>query len=335
MTVPAPVTAALAPHLLDALGRVSVTPDGRHAVVAGREVSADSPRDLRGRLTTALYQEFHAGNAPRGAAPGTAPRRSTRDPALEARYAAGVPHRWTPAEGLLLALRPDAGQAVVRLPEITARVPLDRLLAPDDPGPGDLVRLALEAARPALSPGFFYVMGSRPVTRPAGPVRRLFVHLDGPEGAAGHWAAVLTALEEAGAAYHAKVLSDPEDFPRRDALVVYLHGAHEPAERAVTAAVRPLPGRGADVSLFTEELAPGLAAAWDPVDPRPGQRDLSFGQHRCLALATALIDHATDHATDHTDHGRTERVARAFRAAGIDPLRPARNVPAPAEGDPT
>ncbi|MFJ2188925.1 T3SS effector HopA1 family protein [Kitasatospora sp. NPDC087861] len=319
--------APLAPRLAEALNRVTVRADGRQAVVAGRELTAESPRDLRGRLTNALYRELHAGNARTPDASGAAPRRDTRDPALEQRYADGVPHRWAPAEGRLVEIRPDGGHLVVRLPEITARIPVDRLLGPSDPGPGDLVRLAVEAARPALSPGFFYVMGSRPLPRPSGPVRRLFLHLTGPDAAAAHWAAVLGALEAVDAGYHAKVLSDPEDFPRRDALVVYLHGDDGAAERAVTRAVRDLPGRGAEVSLFTDELAPGLAAAWDPADPRPGRRDLSFGQHRCLALATALIDHASEIGTG----SLPEQVARAFRQAGIDPLRPAHNTTADPE----
>ena len=52
----------LAPRLAAALDRVSVRADGLAAAVAGRPLSADSPRDLRGRLSNALYEEFHAGN---------------------------------------------------------------------------------------------------------------------------------------------------------------------------------------------------------------------------------------------------------------------------------
>ncbi|MFD7831348.1 T3SS effector HopA1 family protein [Kitasatospora sp. NPDC059803] len=317
----------LAPRLTAALDTVTVRADARQAVVAGRELTAASPRELRGILTNALYRELHAGNTPRADASKTAPRRNARDTALERRYADGVPHRWAPAEGRLIGVRPHGGHLIVQLPEITTRIPADRLLDPPDPRPGDLVRLAVEAARPALSPGFFYVMGSRRPPRPAGPTRRLFVHLTGPDPATAHWAAVLAALERTGAGYHAKVLSDPEDFPRRDALVVYLHGDDGTAERAVTHAVLGLPGRGDDISTFTDELAPGLAAAWDPADPRPGRRDLSFGQHRCLVLATALIDHALGPG------GRSlaEQVARAFRQAGIDPLHPAHNTTADPE----
>ncbi|MEU6313483.1 T3SS effector HopA1 family protein [Streptomyces sp. NPDC047014] len=318
----------LAPGLAAALDLVSVRSDGLQATAAGREVTAESPRDLRGRLSNALYEEFHAGNGEHRREPGGAPRRSLRDAGLEERLAAGVPHERTPTRARLIEiLRREGGdQLVVQLPDITTRVPADRLIGPPgggEPQAGDLVELSLEAARPALSPGFFYVMGSRPLPRPAGPIRRLFVHAVDGDATARLWAAALTALEEAGALYHAKALSDPDDFPRRDGIVIYLHGDHAPGERAVVEALRELPGRGADTSLFTERLAPGVAAAWDPRDPRPGRGGMSFGQHRSFALATALVDHAV--AGGGAD--RVEAyVVREFRAAGIDPLNPQNNI---------
>ncbi|MFI0930557.1 T3SS effector HopA1 family protein [Streptomyces sp. NPDC021019] len=316
-----------APRLTAALGLVSVRADGLAAEVAGRKLTADSPRDLRGRLTNALYEEFHAGNGAHRRDADAPPRRSLRDSALERRLTEAVPHARTPVTGRLVEVT-DAGELVVRLPEITARLGADRLITPGTPAPGELVEVALEAARPALSPGFFYVMGSRALPSPAGPVRRLFLHARDADGAVALWAAALTALEGAGARYHAKVLSDEDDYPRRDSVVVYLHGDHAPAERAVVAAVRDLPGLGADTSLFTARLAPGVAAAWDPRDPRPGHDGMSFGQHRSFALATALVDHALEGA-EGTD-GLAGHVVRAFRAAGIDPAHPENNLAADA-----
>ncbi|GGW14979.1 T3SS effector HopA1 family protein [Streptomyces globisporus] len=320
---PAPARpAGLAPRLAAALDLVDVRSDGLEARVAGRTLTADSPRDLRGRLTNALYEEFHAGNGAHRRDADAAPRRTLRDSALERRLAAAVPHPTTPVTGRLLEVG-EGGELVVRLPEITARIAADRLIGPAAPVPGELVQVALEAARPALSPGFFYVMGSRPLPVPAGPVRRLFLHARDAAAAVGLWAVALAALEDAGARYHAKVLSDEDDYPRRDSVVVYLHGDHAPAERAVAAAVRDLPGLGGDTSLFTARLAPGVAAAWDPRDPRPGRDGMSFGQHRSFALATALVDHAQGAGPG---DGLADHVVRAFRAAGIDPEHPENNL---------
>ncbi|PCG87881.1 hypothetical protein CIB93_00085 [Streptomyces sp. WZ.A104] len=315
------MTLTPAPRLVAALDLVSVRADALEARVAGRRLTADSPRDLRGRLTNALYEEFHAGNGAHRREADAPPRRTLRDSALERRLSAAVPHATTPVTGRLLEVG-DGGELVVRLPEITARLTADRLIGPGAPVPGELVEVALEAARPALSPGFFYVMGSRPLPSPAGPVRRLFLHARDADGAVGLWTAALAALEGVGARYHAKVLSDEDDYPRRDSVVVYLHGDHVPAERAVAEAVRDLPGLGSDTSLFTARLAPGVAAAWDPRDPRPGRDGMSFGQHRSFALATALVDHAQAPGSgDLADH-----VVRAFREAGIDPEHPENNL---------
>ncbi|MFF7726000.1 T3SS effector HopA1 family protein [Streptomyces sp. NPDC008001] len=320
----------LTPGLAAALATVSVRGDGCQATVAGRSLSADSPRDLRGRLTNALYEELHAGRDGAARDTDTPPRRSLRDPELERRLAAAVPHDRTPVRGRLIEVlrRPDGDQLIVRLPEVTARVPADRLLGPEAPEPGEYVELSLEAARPALSPGFFYVMGSRALPRPTGAVRRIFVHAADADSAVVLWGATLAALERAEARYHAKVLSDPQDFPRRDGIVVYLHGDHVPGEEAVVRAVAPLPGKGAETSVFTERLAPGIAASWDPEDPRPGQDGMSFGQHRAFALATALIDHALAPEGSGT---REEHVVRCFREAGIDPWRPDRNLTSPTD----
>ncbi|MGW3271266.1 T3SS effector HopA1 family protein [Streptomyces kronopolitis] len=326
-TEPPPMV--LAPRLTQALTAVTVRAGARHASVAGRAVTADSPRDLRGRLSTALYEWLHAGHqqhdddADQGEGSAPLPKRTLRDPELERRLSAAVPHHTTRARGLLRAVEgTGAGrQLLVQFPDITARVPAARLHPAGDPAPGDTVELALEAARPALSPGFFYVMGSRPLPRPLGPIRRVFLHLTDQNSATDVWATTLSVLEREGACYHAKIMSDPQGYPRRDALVAYLHGEYARSESALAHAVVGMPGLGTGTSVFTEEIAPGIAAAWDPYDPRPGQRGLSFGQHRCLALASALVEHALDGT-----RSCTERIAEAFRAANIDPLRPGRNL---------
>ncbi|GGY05087.1 T3SS effector HopA1 family protein [Streptomyces hiroshimensis] len=334
----------LTPGLAAALETVSVRGDGCQATVAGRSLSADSPRDLRGRLTNALYEELHAGRDGKARDADTPPRRSLRDPGLERRLAAAVPHERTPTRGQLIEVVRGSGadggddgdgsgdQLIVRLPEVTARVPADRLLTPGTPEPGQTVELSLEAARPALSPGFFYVMGSRALPRPTGAVRRIFLHAADADSAVVLWGVALTALERAEARYHAKVLSDPQDYPRRDAVVVYLHGDHVPGEQAVVRAVAELPGKGTETSVFTERLAPGVAASWDPEDPRPGQDGMSFGQHRAFALATALIDHAL--SRDAAAGTREDHIVRSFREAGIDPWRPDRNLTSPSSANP-
>lgn len=311
----------LHPKITEALTGVSVDPDGLTARVGDRELVGDSPRDLRGRLAIALYDHLHA-RAEATRDTGRAARKGTvRDFEFEARLAAAVPHAHAPVLGVLLGV--DHGEALVRTAEITLRVPRERLAGSVVPGDvGASVELRLDAARPAVSPGFFYVVGahSRPGSR--GATRRIFVHLTDAEGAVRVWERALGTLERRRADYHAKILSVPGDYPRRDALVIYLNGDHSGDGRALSDALTGDPALGAGISVFADELEPGIAAAWEPQDPRPGQAGLSFGQHRCLALARALVAHARQHHRG----SLAERIADQFRLANIDPRHPDRNL---------
>ncbi|ATY13017.1 hypothetical protein CU254_23155 [Amycolatopsis sp. AA4] len=307
----------LNPRLVAALREVSVSPDGCSAEVAGTRLTGSDPRDLRGRLANALYETLHAGTP----GPGSAAKEFRRDRDFEHQLADAVPHACAPVDGVLLAAGDE--ELIVRTALVTVRVPRDRLAGPADAIPGAAVRLRLDAARPALSPGFFYVLGSQQRRRPDPAVRRIFVHLTDPDGAVRVWRDVLRELESLHADYHAKILSVRTGYPRRDALVIYLHGEYQSVETAIARRLRDDRALGAATSVLAQRLARGVAAAWEPADSRPGQQHLSFGQHRCFALATALVDHALDPV----EGTRELRITAEFRAAGIDPLRPQRNVP--------
>jgi hypothetical protein len=140
--------------------------------------------------------------------------------------------------------------------------------------------------------------------------------------------------------YRAKVTSGMRLFPRRDGLVVYLGPDAWYAVDQVVAAVEGMPGLGTETSPFVRRLAPGVGAAWEPDDPRPGKRGLSFGEHRCQAVAEALVGIAVrgegsrEAAADGSreaaaDGSREAAIAEAFFNAGVDPLMPARNLGSP------
>ncbi|WP_420903238.1 T3SS effector HopA1 family protein [Streptomyces clavuligerus] len=153
------------------------------------------------------------------------------------------------------------------------------------------------AVRPALSPGFLLVDGGTGL--PAGGAGdrplRLYAHITDADAAPAVWGTVLLTLADQDLPYRAKVLSRPWSYPRRDALVVYLHGPHAergPAARALTAALADVPGVGDTTSLFAHRTGPGTALAWDPDDERPAHRGTSFGQHRSAAVAEGIVRHA-------------------------------------------
>jgi hypothetical protein len=209
---------------------------------------------------------------------------------------------------------------VAELDSVRVRIP-DTALA-TRPTVGHRVLVEAGCVRPRLSPGHLLVDGSRGNGLADGPVLRVYVHLTITDAAVASWRWTLRCLERLGVPYRAKILSAGSALPRRDALVVYL-GPDAWAAAGVIAA--GLPDRcGREVSPFTHQFAPGVSVAWEPEDDRIGQRGLSFGLHRALAVATGLIKHATGAVAD-----RADAVSSALIDAGIDPVRPFRNTNSP------
>ncbi|MFW6695687.1 T3SS effector HopA1 family protein [Streptomyces sp. MAR4 CNX-425] len=297
------------PHLSPVLARVSVAAGLRHATVAGRDLHADNARELHRRLVNALYETFHSGHRP-----GETPAPLVRDRAFEAELKAATPHTTT------LAAAPRAGTGVVLVDGVRVRLP-------DAPAsPGEPVRLP--AHRPALSPGYFLVDGSRGRGAARRPVLRVYVHVGDPAEAVRTWRAVTRALEDSAVPYRAKVLSARPLYPRRDGLVVYLGPAAWRAAPLIVAAAPPARTNGPHprTSAFARAVAPGVALAWEPEDDRPGYRGMSFGQHRATVIADAVLAHAQERNPERTLH---EHVSEQVRAAGIAPDAYYRNLHSP------
>ncbi|CAL9327094.1 T3SS effector HopA1 family protein [Streptomyces sp. SudanB182_2057] len=314
-------TATLPDRLTEAVRRTWVSEDLMAARVGDRELTAEHPRELQRALSTTLYEELHAGMVEKE--PGAVPYH-LRDPRFEEQLAAGVPHRTTTRLVPVRAVPADGDSRIlVEREGVRVWMPLADV---QDDGPFALdqkVTVAVTAARPALSPGFFLVDGARPVERGPGALLRVYLHLTDAEGAIGVWSDALHFLEGRHANYRAKVLSARPLYPRRDALVVYLrHGSWDLAHD-LAQALRGQPALGDGVSLFARPLAPGIAAAWEPADQRPGMRGLSFGQHRAGVLAQALIEQRK------TSGNLEEIVLRHFAEAGISATDPAENTDLP------
>ncbi|MFK0202611.1 T3SS effector HopA1 family protein [Streptomyces lavendulae] len=307
----------LHPGVRDALATVHVDLERLRASVGSREVTADDPADLRLRLAAAIYEVLHSGI---GEQADVWPRRRG-DAGLEERLRANVPHERTLSRARLVSREPGHTTVVVELDGVRLRVPAGDLVGRPAVRADQRVIVSHSAARPALSPGFFLVDGS--AGRPHnGPLLRLYVALEDPDTAVPLWAEVLRALEAQAVPYQAKILSRSDGYPRRDGLVVYLGSEAHHAVDPVVGAARDRAGRGSGTSVFTEELAEGIARAWEPSDERPAMRGLSFGQHRATAMAEGLFGHARAGARG----SREEAVARAFIRASIDPTDPARNL---------
>ncbi|MEU1291972.1 T3SS effector HopA1 family protein [Streptomyces sp. NPDC005840] len=349
------MTTRLAPSIVRLLAESRVAPDGRSAVVRGRALEGDTRHALRAALAEEFYRVHHMGHTGEPAPP----RRSSRDAELEERLLAAMPHRHTtavvplpgpvgdtattaaaPAAAPLTgtsatsnsAAGPGASAAPGASPHDGRTVLLDgvRVALPADrieraAADGRSARVRLDAARPALSPGFFLCDGSRERRLRSTGTLRVYVHVRDAESAPAVWGAVLTALEEEPIPYRAKVCSALEAFPRQDGLVVYLGAEGWYAAERVAASVQGLPGVGATTSDFVRELAPGVGAAWEPDDRRPGMGRVSFGEHRAAAVASGLLLH-------HENPGVftvAQAVEKALLDAGVDPADPARNLGSP------
>jgi hypothetical protein len=312
------MTAALLPELAERLDEVDIDSTQRRARIGDRTLTADTQRQLRTMLSGALYETWHVGR-PQLEGPQPKP---ARDRAFEEVLRAAVPHDSSVVAAQVDPEQVGADSVVIPLNGIRVRVPADRIVAAGDDGGTAWVRMP--AVLPAVSPGFLMVSGSRGVGPSVGSLLRIYLHLATPEAAPVVWGSVLSRLEERGVAYRAKMTSVPTLFPRRDAMVVYLGANSWDAAGDVREAAVATGGLDATVSAYVTQLEAGVGCAWEPDDPRPGMRGMSFGEHRSQAIATGLVAASTDGPGD-----RHAAVAEALLAAGIDPQRPFRNTTSP------
>jgi hypothetical protein len=191
--------------------------------------------------------------------------------------------------------------------------------------PGTPCRVRVPHELRHLVPGFYMALGN------ADPLEgeymsgnsteasqfRLYWHLTA-EGAAPFIAATTSALNAAGIPFQVKVLSDPGDYTRADAGVLYLSSGDAARAAAIVPTIHAAvaPWLRETVPLFVRQIAPGLGYAQSPPGP------MSFGQHRCRLIASALWDSFDRGGSD--DDARIKSVADAFQAAGLDPLQPHR-----------
>jgi hypothetical protein len=314
----------LSDALVEIASGVTVSEDGRSAVVADETLETDAPHVLIGQLSHVLYQVAHTG---RDKAETSRPR-TLRDRDFDQILTQAMPHTTTRAEAVI-EQRLDDGTLLVSVGGLRVLLPSD---TPLDAQPRQLPGrglVSLPAARPALPSGFFVADGSAGTGVGSGPhTLRLYAHVAHAQAAPDIWRAALSYLEDEGLPYRAKIISHPKMFPRRDALVIYLAPGAWQAVPGIAACLTATGGSGAlkaDVSPFTHPVAPGVSVAWEPQDTRPGMRSMSFGEHRSNALAQGLVRHAV--RTDGI--GLRSSLAEAFLDAGIEPVCPARNFTSP------
>ncbi|MFH9988915.1 T3SS effector HopA1 family protein [Streptomyces luteogriseus] len=301
---------ALDPRVLAVEQAVTLSPELLEARVAGERLTAKNRGALRGVVSNALYGHFHTGLGSKKQSV------SPREPELERRYAAQVPHHDSRVYGAA-APQPDDGADVFSLNGVRVAFPARSVLAHE----GDRTVLSIDARRPNLSPGFYAVVGSRGWT-PNPSVLRVYVTVGTVERAVRAWGIALEYLEGAGAAYQAKVISRTSLVSRRDGMVVYLDGAARSLVPGLAGKLSRL-ALPANAPEFAQSLAPGISYAWEP-EHDPSQPLLSFGQHRARAITAALFAHAADPHKPFVTHAREHLLTSC-----IEPTAIHRNIDSP------
>lgn len=296
---------------------VTVTDGGLKAETAGVVYEGDSPSAVANRLAEALYETLHTGRTK----PVDSHQRTLREWDFDQAFLEATGPRTTTVSGRHLA---DAEQgAIVDIRGLRVRVPADSLAERS----GDTVTVVLPCARPGVSPGFFLATSGKVPFRSSGPLLRLYGRLDDPSAAPSLWGGLVDFLEDAGIPWQAKILSSRSQYPRNDAVVVYLP---RPAWRVARPCAEMLQATGLlgqGTSPFASPLTDAVGCAFEPDDQRPSRRGQSFGQHRTRVFAEALIRHATLPPEDGSSV--TDIIYGAFVDAGIDPSEPARNLSSP------
>jgi class II lanthipeptide synthase len=207
----------------------------------------------------------------------------------------------------------DDDEAVVAAWRLRMRVPLDDCRALGGAMlPGTAVSVRMPKELPALSPGFFTVIGEAAADLAAseGSVR---VYWNIARAGAPALVGTLTSrLNAECVPFRLKVADHPFRLDRCDAAILYLPGdAFRALGRMLRAVAADLAAQlRPQIPAFTLELAPGVALAED--DGGGGE---SFGVRRCTLLADGIV---RAHAQGIMGAGaRLDAVAARFAEDGV------------------
>lgn len=306
MTVPRPTMTPLAVPSADAVcAEVELDPARRTVWCRGADLEVPDQPGIDAELGVWLYLHLHVGNA---AAFGLDALRP--DEAFEHEIAAALPPVRLPTSS-----SSPAGVSVTS--DGLVRHDVDRVWVVD-PSVPEADEILVPCARPSLSPGFFMFV-HEPDVDPRAPLTRLYVAHDDPDVALRDWTDCVRRLVDAGLSFRSKLLSRRRAFPRNDAMVVYARDSVEPVLDVVGDPIVERTYAMSTGSGLCRSLTATVDAGAEPAGPLlRGQT--SFGEHRCDALASAIVavfDEGADLA---------ERFADICRRSNIDPDDVSRNV---------
>lgn len=187
---------------------------------------------------------------------------------------------------------------------------------------GDAASVLMPCARENLSPGFFYLVGTRGRFDRSRPYPRFYLNVR-PGAAPRLAAALLAEFHRREIPFEAKFANDPAAYCRVDPAVLYVGQDHfAGAWEAIRSLSNRHRGWWRDATpLFALPLGRGIAAAECPrEEDGPGRALQSFGHHRCELLACGIL--VALQAGETSGDAVRSAVAAAFVASGLDLERP-------------
>ena len=234
------------------------------------------------------------------------PASAQEDPALVGPLRAALGIRWTWSPGWVAAETPDG--LVARRDGLELAVTADEVR----PAVDGTFEVRFPAEKRYASPGFLAVTGEAGAAE--GRLVRCYLNLRRDRGPV-LYADLVRDLDVHGLPFSAKIGNHAEVFERPDAGVLYVHRDHtQTALRVIDRALGSHPaGLAPEVPAFTLRVRPGVGLADEPAD---AAASVSFGQHRCDAVARGLL------RTDGLDaQARLDAVVAELEAAGVAPER--------------
>lgn len=219
----------------------------------------------------------------------------------------------------------DEERLLVRKDGLTLNAGPEEVLAAAPVRVGDRVQVLLPAYRRFAEPRWFLaVSAAGPCPHRTATVTRLYFTPRDSAVARDLLAELSARLNGLGIAFEIKLLNHPSAYARHDPFVVYLDRADWLTCRGEIADVhqRFVSELQDDGPALLGRLGRGWYLADEPTDT--GQ-PVSFGQHRCLLIAEALVRAYV--ANEQTAGARLDAIARRYREAGLDVSRPYTNEP--------
>lgn len=261
-----------------------------------------------------LYGDFYCQGAAESLAGGVrSPTTVGTGPFISALSTANSGEGWW-QEGWAVTGADREGVAATR-DGLTLHAPLDHCRSidgrPTVAGAAVAIRLPKEWF--GRSPGYYLALADVALDPPEpSQVVRLYWNVTA-SGAVGLMRQATMSLNRAGLGFHLKVISNPNNFRRCDAAVVYLHRPDVAAALEVLDPVYRSLAESMSMKLrtpaFTKRLAPGLGLAENPHAPQ------SFGMHRCELVAQGLVDAFEGGVVP--DAERLDIVVRRLARAGV------------------